>query len=941
MVGVPTTAASPSAAAYDEGVAVRSIFRPLAVGATALALVLAGGVVAAPAQAVPANRVLINEVYGAGGNSGAALNQDYVELYNPNDVAVDLSGWAIQYASATGTFNNRTVLSGSIPAGGYFLYGGASGSNGGAIPAPDVTGALNLSGTNGKVALTDDSVAPTSPTDANVSDYVGFGTATAFRGSGPAPAPSTTTSISRDADHLDTADNAADFAAGAPSPANTSGAPEEPEEPEPPVTLTIAEIQGTGTASAHQGATVTTTGVVTAHYPTGGFNGYVIQTPGPDTTPGASDALFVFSSVTVGSVALGDEVTVTGVVSEFNGLTEITVPAGGAVLTGGAPPAVEPYSGAWPATDAEREALESMLYLPTGEFTVSNTFNTNSFGEVGLASGDRPLIQPTEVGAPGSAEAGAQAADNAARAVALDDGASTNFLSTANTGLTPTYVSLTDPVRVGAEVAFSAPVVVDFRNNAWKLNPTSPGRGPVTFENTRTATPDPVGGDFSVASFNVLNYFTTLGEDVAGCEAFTDRTGDPVTVDECPGTGPRGAFEDEDLERQQAKIVAAITALDADVVGLLEIENSAVVDGVADEALATLVDALNEAAGSPRWAYVPSSPELPDPSLQDVITNALIYQPAAVSLVGQAKALGTESDEPSGAFQNAREPIGATFAPVGGGESVFVAVNHFKSKGSAGPWPGDVDAGDGQGASNESRVRQAEALAAWVPQAAAGVEAVALVGDFNSYTREDPLQVLYDAGYTDAAADLAPGQYSYSFSGLYGSLDHVLLNAAARERATGADVWEINAEESIALEYSRYNYHGTLFYAPDVYRSSDHDPVVVGLERGEVAPTVPAWNARTIYHRGDEVLYKDKVWVAQWWTKNQKPGASAWGPWAEVGAEVVVEGKTYRQWTSSWIYERGDAVVHEGYVWKAKWWTRNQEPGASKWGPWTRVKPAS
>ena len=193
-------------------------------------------------------------------------------------------------------------------------------------------------------------------------------------------------------------------------------------------------------------------------------------------------------------------------------------------------------------------------------------------------------------------------------------------------------------------------MIIDFRNDVWKLNPTSQyvagaPNSPATFENDRTAAPADVGGDFTVASFNVLNYFTSLGEDFAGCTSFNDRTGDPVTVNNCPGTGPRGAFEDEDLARQQAKIVEAINALDADVVGLLEIENSAVVDGVADEALATLVDALNADAGAGTWAYVPSSTELPATSLQDVITNALIYQPAAVERVGDSRALGTESDD--------------------------------------------------------------------------------------------------------------------------------------------------------------------------------------------------------------------------------------------------------------------------------------------------------
>lgn len=613
-------------------------------------------------------------------------------------------------------------------------------------------------------------------------------------------------------------------------------------------THTIAQVQGTGDASPLAGQTVTTSGVVTAVYATGGFRGYVIQTPGTGggeaAARTASDAVFVFSQATAGSVAAGDLVQVTGAVSEYQGLTEITVAnAAGLVQLDGEAPAPQPVTGTWPADAAAREALESMLYLPSGDFTVSNTYSTNQYGEVGLAAGTTPLLQPTEAAAPGTPENAAVVADNAARAVTLDDGASTNFLSAANSGLTPPYVSLENPVRVGAAATFTAPVVVDYRNNAWKLNPTlpldaaNPAGYPATFENDRTAAPEGLGeADVTVASFNVLNYFTTLGADTATCEPYSDRTGDPVTVRE--GCDQRGAWDPEDLQRQQDKIVAAINALDADVVGLMEIENSARVDGDPDEALGTLVEALNAAAGAGTWAFVPSSAELPAADQLDTITNALIYRPAAVETVGDARALGTQSGDDQ-AFGNAREPIGQAFAPVEGGEPLFVVVNHFKSKGSAGPWPGDADTGDGQGASNESRVRQAEALRDWVPTVQGDAEAVALVGDFNAYTQEDPLQVLYGAGYTDAGTALDAGEYSYSFSGLSGSLDHVLLNDAALERATGADIWNINAGESVALEYSRHNTHGTLFYANDAYRSSDHDPVLVGLSAGDAEPTGP------------------------------------------------------------------------------------------------------
>ncbi|GAA1980271.1 ExeM/NucH family extracellular endonuclease [Microbacterium pumilum] len=814
------------------------------------------GAGAAQAAVSPAAPVVINEVYGGGGNSGGLYNRDFIELRNVSTSPVDVTGWAVQYGSATNTvFSGATVLTGTIAPGATYLVAEAPGATTTQpdLPTPDVSGSIAISGTAGKVALTStsttlacsSSIACTTAPD--VVDLVGWGSSSAVVFAGTvAPLTTNSTSIARAASGANTADNGADFTAGAPTP--TTGTV--PTEPTDPIDLTIADIQGTGASSPVVGTLVRTTGVVTAAYPTGGINGYVIQTAGsggePDSTPGASDAIFVFSSSTAGQVAIGDTVQVTGTVSEFNGLTEISVADATGLVKLPASAPVTPVSRAWPTTDAERESLESMLYQPIGDLTISDTFSTNSFGVVGLAAGTTPLLQPTEVGRPGSAEALAAIADNAARKVVLDDGSSTSFLSAANTGLAPTYVSLTSPVRVGAAATITAPVILDFRNNVWTLNPTSPGPAAVTFENDRTAAPEPVGGDLTVASFNVLNYFTTLGATTAGCTAFRDRTGDPVTVNSgCP---PRGAWDPDDLERQQDKIVAAIDDLDADVVGLLEIENSLVVDGVADEAAGTLVAALNAAAGSDVWAYVPSSTDLPPAAEMDVITNAIIYRTAAVERTGESHALGTLSADDQ-AFGNAREPIAQVFTPTGGGEPFLVVVNHFKSKGSAGPWPGDVDTGDGQGASNESRVRQATALRDWVPTIQGTAESVALVGDFNSYTLEDPLQVLYDAGYADAAAAFAPGQYSYSFSGLSGSLDHVLLNEAAMERATGADIWEINAEESIALEYDRYNYHGTLFYAPDEYRSSDHDPVIVGLSSGVTtsATTLAASPATQIY----------------------------------------------------------------------------------------------
>ena len=173
----------------------------------------------------------------------------------------------------------------------------------------------------------------------------------------------------------------------------------------------------------------------------------------------------------------------------------------------------------------------------------------------------------------------------------------------------------------------------------------------------------------------------------------------------------------------------------------------------------------------------------------------------------------------------------------------MVVVNHFKSKGSAGPFPGDTDQGDGQGAGNVSRVMQATALAAWIPTVQGDVDDVLLLGDFNSYTEEDPLHVLYDDGYVDLEEESGNEEYSYSFSGLSGSLDHVLANESALERFTGADVWNINAVEPLPMEYSRWNYHSTDFHQPGPYRSSDHDPVIVGLSEPTAEPVATSVSA--------------------------------------------------------------------------------------------------
>ncbi|WP_402462832.1 ExeM/NucH family extracellular endonuclease [Isoptericola aurantiacus] len=934
--------------------------RPAAyTAALAALLVPAAAMPAAPAAAAPSvdATVLVDEVYGGGGNNGGAYDRDFVELYNPGPEAVSLDGWSVQYGSAGGsTWSSQTDLTGQIPAGGSFLVAQAYGSDTDQpdLPTPDVEGGIFMSGSGAKVALVSSTdrltcLGADCATAADVVDLVGWGSSTnTFLGSGPAPGTGNATSVAR-VDHAHTVDNAADFVAGAPTPTNSGAAPTPTPTPTPspsedpePATATIAEIQGTGDASPLAGQDVTTRGVVTATYPTGGFDGFVLQTagtggdPADDATPGASDAVFVYSAAAAQEVAVGDHVEVTGEVTEYYGLTEVSA-ASWTVLDEPAP-AVKPTTTSWPATEPEREALENMLLAPTGDFTVTDTYSTNRYGTVGLASGDTPLVQPTTAGRPGSDEAAAQEADNAARGVLLDDGSSWDYTSASRSSTPLPWLNGTDPVRVGASVTFTGPVVLDYRYSAWGFQPTTQLTGsnagetqPATFEDTREAAPQDVGGDLTVATFNVLNYFTTTGDQLEGCSYYTDRDGDPISVS--GGCLARGAADAENLQRQETKIVAAISALGADVVSLEEIENSAAFGKDRDQALSDLVDALNDADGAGTWAFVDSPAQVP--SDEDVIRNAFVYRTATAEPVGASQILlGSE------AFGNAREPLAQVFQPAGGdvdgaGDDVVVVSNHFKSKGSAGPWPGDEDAGDGQGSSNESRVRQATALVEFADDVAAeaGTDKVLLVGDFNAYEQEDPIVVLTDAGYTDLGP--TTGEYTYSYGGQVGSLDHVLASTAAAEAVSGVDIWNINAYEPVANEYSRYDYNVTDLYDTTPFRSSDHDPILVGLELTE-EPSAAPWERDVVYTAGDVVTSDGRTFEALWWTRGEVPGASPWGAWAEIGAEVSTPEGTFRAWTASTVYTGGETVVHDGELWRARWWTRNQAPG-DPYGPWEQL----
>ncbi|MDP5226671.1 MULTISPECIES: ExeM/NucH family extracellular endonuclease [Arthrobacter] len=835
-------------------------------GSALTAALLAAPVATTPAFALAStvtaqgtSAVVIDEAYLSGGSAGAAFKNKFVELYNSSDSAVSLDGWSLQYRPATGTGapGSVTALKGSIPAKRTFLVKGGTNSAASTapeLPTPDLDApGFNPSGTSGTIVLARQATAVTLGTDsqvepAGVADLLGYGTSNTYE-TKAATAPSSNTDVKAltRSGHADSNDNSADFSLSAqitPQPSAGSGTPDPEPTPDPTPSpgsgVSIADIQGTGDASPLAGQTVTTKGKVTARYATGGLNGYYIQTPGTggdltEQNHKASDAVFVYSPGTVGSVAIGDYVQVTGSVSEYFGQTQLNVTAAsGLTKLGEAAPEVKPTHFALPASEAFRESLEGMLVAPEGDFTLSDNFSLNQYGELSLFAGKTVAVQPNAVAPYGTPENQAVAADNEARTIKLDDGATTNFLSNATTKAQPLpYLTAQNTVRVGAPVTFRTNVILGYGNSSWRFEPLeqlTPSNAdtvePVTIGNTRADVPNAVGGELKLASFNVLNFFPTTGDQLSGCTYYTDRAGAPVTVK--GGCDARGAANQANYQRQLAKTVAAINGSGADVVTLMEMENSAKFGKNRDDALSKLVDALNAAAPGV-WDYVRSPSTLPPLADEDVIRTAFIYKKAVAEPVGESI---IHND--TVAFASARKPLAQVFKPVGGTSAQeFIAIaNHFKSKSSAAT-PDDTD--KGQGASNLARIAESKSLLGFVDslEKAKGTDKVFLIGDFNAYSKEDPLNILTDAGFVDqdGKAKNADGsqKHSYLFSGLAGSLDHIFASPAAETMVNGADIWNINSVEPISREYSRWNYNVTDFYEANQFRNSDHDPVIVGI----------------------------------------------------------------------------------------------------------------
>jgi predicted extracellular nuclease len=596
--------------------------------------------------------------------------------------------------------------------------------------------------------------------------------------------------------------NTANYIQDTPTPGETNNCPE------PPIDFgscfngqatLISTIQGSGSSSPEVGNQAVIEGVVVGDFQDfGQLGGFFVQEEDFDTDndKNTSEGIFVFDFSD--AVDMGDVVRVRGTVDEFFGQTQITSVTGAEVCASGSTAASASQQTLPMPPGTDYESIEGMSVFYPQTLVASDNFTWGRFGEVGL-SVNKALENPTNVVRPGNPANNKNELNDRSR-ILLDDG------STWQNPEPPAYLGEGGTLRVG-DTLDSLTGVMGYGFDRYRIQPTEEIL--FTRVNDRPVVVPDVGGSVKVAAFNVLNYFTTI-------DAFPNRGTCGPNGDQ----GCRGADSAFEFGRQKAKLVTAITTMDADVIGIMEVENSPNNTPIND-----LVDGLNAAVGAGTYAALQTG-AVGD----DAIRVGFIYKPGSVTPSGDYAVLD-ESVDPRFNDDKNRPAIAQTFAA--NSEKFTVAVNHLKSKGSPCDDISDSNTGDQQGNCNGTRTAAAEALADWMATdpTGSGDADFLIIGDLNSYANEDPISALTDAGYTDLIRQFnGPKEYSFVFFGEAGYLDHGLANKPMKKQVTGAAFWHINADEPSALDYNSFNQDS--LYTTGPWRSSDHDPVIIGLNLG-------------------------------------------------------------------------------------------------------------
>lgn len=593
---------------------------------------------------------------------------------------------------------------------------------------------------------------------------------------------------------------------------------------EPPVLSVLScSSQDTPIAALHTAAhnqAYTIRGVVTADYRyDNGFSGFYVQTPDSKALKDRSNAIFVYvpTSSTVKGGTVGQEVILKGRLTQYQNQLQLDqldqhvqeIKACNSNVKDWVKPLELrlPFAGLGQEHQHRPQQYQGMLVTLPQILTISENYNYGRFGELSLSLGR--LFIPTNLYPAGSAEAKQLAQTNLLSKIVLDDGYNQQNL----TPWLPTAFNANNSLRAGAQLK-NVQGILEYRFNSWRVQPVLGAAKPTiqSEQNPRAHVLQKQPEQIRVVAFNVLNYDN-------------GATGFPTE---------RGADNQQEFDRQHAKIVDALKKIDADVYGLMEIANNGFDDR---SALAYLTRSLGS-----DWKYV--IPEGHSQLGTDAIAVAIIYNSKRVNPVNKPAVLDLGNKN--------RTTIAQSFQAVTGGKIFTVVPNHLKSKGSCDDQAaaGDLDQGDGQSCWNETRVRASEQLIQWLAKDPTGVKNpnALILGDINAYAKEDPILTFERANYKALLNDEKIGQgknaYSYVFGvasnaqgyGGAGNLDHILSDASITPSVTRAFTWQINADEPTLLDYNtEYKTAQQIedFYAADAYRSSDHDPIIVDLKLTE------------------------------------------------------------------------------------------------------------
>ncbi|AMM28981.1 MULTISPECIES: ExeM/NucH family extracellular endonuclease [Acinetobacter] len=738
-------------------------------------------------------------------------NRKGLEIYNPDGTTVNLADYEIQQFNNGGTAKTATFrLQGSLTSKQKFLVGRSE------LQAElgsklNQVAALSFNGDDAVVL-----VYKGTPVDRfgriGERPEAGWGTAVSSLGNSfkrietENPALSIDATAAFDLDRSWSAwTNRNDFS-------NLSGSTTQP--PVETVSCSSSDTPIADLSTAAQNQTYTVRGVITADYRyANGFSGFYVQTPDTKARANVSNAIFVYipNSSAVKGGQVGDEVILRGRLTTYQNqlqldqLQQDIQTCNSNMANQVQPISLElPFASLTGSSTHSPQRYQGMLVKLPQTLTVSENCNYGRYGELSLSLGR--LYIPTNLYPALSPEAKALAQKNLLSKIIFDDG----YNNQNRTPWLPTNFSAANTLRSGYQLK-NAEGILEYRFNGWRVQPVLGRNQPevITQTNPRQSVITKNANHIRVASFNVLNYDN-------------GATGFPTE---------RGATTQTEFDKQHRKIVSALKAIDADVYGLMEIANNGYGP---NSAIAHLTSALGS-----DWKYV--VPENLDRLGSDAIAVAIIYNSKRVRPLNKPVVLDLGDKN--------RTTLAQSFQAVRGNKTFTVIPNHLKSKSCSGVDASstDADQNDGQGCWNPTRVKAVDQIVQWLAKNPTQVpkQNALLVGDMNSYAKEEPILSFEKANYKVLLNDTKVGQgaqaYSYVFgvasdangNGGAGNLDHAIADADLYPKVVRTFAWHINADEPTALDYNeeyKTDEQKALFYGEDAYRSSDHDPVIVDLD---------------------------------------------------------------------------------------------------------------